>query len=155
MLSDPAPGCASQRETSHIYKRENRQHSRSHPIRSEVLHQRIDKGDEEDPCSPAQQDNWSKGRQTMQTRHRYDHNTQITTPAETIISVEQRARSICMIKAPPIAPAPKHPKSSPYPMALSSTLLATDGSSANSELEKNKTTPVRSNRVRIAGELRT
>jgi hypothetical protein len=78
-----------------------------------------------------------------------------TTPAETIISVEKRARSICMIKAPPIAPAPKHPNKSPYPMALLSTSLATDGSSAKSELEKNKTTPVRSNRVRIAGELRT
>jgi hypothetical protein len=62
----------------------------------------------------------------------------MTTPDETIISVEKRARSVCMRRAPPIAPAPKHPSNSPYPIALSSTLLATGGSNANSELEKNR-----------------
>jgi hypothetical protein len=79
----------------------------------------------------------------------------ITTPAETIISIEKRSRSVCIIKAPAIAPAPKHPSNTPYPIALSFTLLATEGSRANSELEKNMTMPVRTNTVRIAGELRT
>src|ERR1700733_4092135 len=48
----------------------------------------------------------------------------IRTPAETTVSVEKWARSFCMRRAPPIAPAPKHPNNSPYPIALSSTLLA-------------------------------
>jgi hypothetical protein len=65
----------------------------------------------------------------------------IITPAETIVSVEKRARSFYIIKAPPIEPAPKHPSNTPYPMALSFTPLATDGSSANSVLEKNMTMP--------------
>jgi len=79
----------------------------------------------------------------------------ITTPAETIVSVEKRARRVCMSRAPPIAPAPKHPNNSPYPIALSSTLLATEGNNANSELEKNRTMPVRISTVSFAGELRT
>jgi len=39
MLGDPASGSTSQGKTSHVDKREKRQHSRPHPIWSEALHQ--------------------------------------------------------------------------------------------------------------------
>ena len=66
MLGDPAPGGTAQGETPHIDKRKNRQHSRSHPIWSEVLHQAINKRDKEDPSRAADENNDCKSAQPMQ-----------------------------------------------------------------------------------------
>src|SRR5579863_7336704 len=82
-------------------------------------------------------------------------NPKISTPVETTTSVEYLARADCIINAPPIAPAPKHPSKTPYPIAVLFTLRATVGNNAKSALEKNITTPVRTTTVRIAGEWRT
>ena len=82
-------------------------------------------------------------------------NPKITTPVETTTSVGHLARADCIINAPPIAPAPKHPSNIPYPIAVSFTLRATVGSNAKRALEKNMTMPVRTTTVRIVGEWRT
>jgi hypothetical protein len=79
----------------------------------------------------------------------------ITTPIDTMTSVDHLSRADRIAKAPAIAPNPKHPSNIPYPIAVLFTLRASVGSNAKSTLEKNTTTPVRNNTVRIAGKWRT
>src|SRR6201999_2390343 len=79
----------------------------------------------------------------------------VTTPAETTVSRDQRARKLGISNAPAIAPPPKTPRSSPYPIALLLTSWAIEGSSASSPLAKNIEAACRSITVLISGEKRT
>ena len=117
VLGDPAPSSASQGESPHIDQRENRQHSRLYPIRARVCTKALIREIKRTQAAPLTRmtsarvlNRCSRVIVTMAV-------PRITTPAETIISVEKRASSVCMSRAPPIARAPKHPNNSPYPIA--------------------------------------